>query len=399
MADFTNYITNNGVLIPDTSTLQTDVQQTYKNALGEDLDMSAETPQGRLIEADTLGQKGVLDIQALVANAMNPNTSFGVFLDALCAMTGTTRNYATYTQTLCTLTGVPNATVPAGSQARTNAGDVFALVSDTTLSSTGSATAYMQAVESGPVPCAVNTLTQIVTPVFGWETINNPNAATLGQEQESDTSLRARRVQNLYQGSALLDSIISAVSQVSGVVGVYGYENYTNAVETIGGSITVQPHSIYIVADGGSDEDVAQAIWLHKSLGCGYTGTVTETVTDPSTGVDYQVSFNRPTYTPIQVSITVNVPSASVYDDLEQSVINALLSWANGEVQGVQGLMLNTPVSPFEAAAAVSDQLPDLFVSNVQVGLVSGSLGTSVLPMAVNQRATLAQSNISVTIQ
>ena len=399
MADFTNYITNNGVLIPDTSTLQTDVQQTYKDALGEDLDTSAETPQGRLIEADTLGQKGVLDIQAQIANAMNPNTSFGVFLDALCAMTGTTRNYATYTQTLCTLTGVPNTTIPAGSQARTTAGDVFSLVSDTTLSASGTATAYMQATQSGPVPCAVNTLTQIITPVLGWETINNPNAATLGTEQESDTSLRARRVQNLYQGSALLDSIISAVSQVSGVEGVYGYENYTNAVETIGGSIAVQPHSIYIVADGGADADVAQAIWEKKSLGCGYTGTVTETVTDPSTGIDYDVSFNRPTYTPIQVSITVNVPLAAVTDGLEQSVINALLAWANGEVPGVQGLMLNTSVSPFEAAAAVSDQLPDLFVSNVQVGLVGGSLSTDVLAINVNQRATLAQSNISVTIQ
>lgn len=399
MADFTNYITNNGVLIPDTSNLQSDVQQTYKDALGEDLDTSSETPQGRLIEADTLGQKGVLDIQALVANAMNPNTSFGVFLDALCAMTGTNRQYATYTQSLCTLTGVPNTTIPAGSQARTTAGDVFSLVSNATLSSTGNATAYMQAVESGPVPCAINTLTQIVTPVLGWETINNPNAATLGQAQESDTSLRARRLQNLYQGNALLDSIISAVSQVPGVVGVYGYENYTNAVETIGESIAVQPHSIYIVADGGADADVAQAIWVKKSLGCGYTGTVSQTVTDPLTDVDYQVSFNRPTYTPIQVSITVNVPSASVSEDLQQSVINALLAWANGEVQGVQGLMLNTPVSPFEAAAAVSDQLPDLFVSNVQVGLVGGSLSTNVLTMNVNQRATLAQSNISVTIQ
>ena len=399
MADFTNYITNNGVLIPDTSTLQTDVQQTYKDALGDDLDTSAQTPQGRLIEADTLGQKGVLDIQALVANAMNPNTSFGVFLDALCAMTGTNRQYATYTQTLCTLTGVPNTTVPAGSQARTTAGDVFALVSDTTLSSTGSATAYMKAVESGPVPCAVNTLTQIITPVLGWETISNPNAATIGAEQESDSSLRARRLQNLYKGSALLDSILSAVSQVPGVVGVYGYENYTNVEVTIGGDITVQPHSVYIVVDGGADEAVAQAIWEYKSLGCGYTGTVTETVTDPSTGAEYQVSFNRPTYTPVQVSITVNVHSSSVSDDLEQSVSNALLAWSNGEVPGVQGLMLNTSVSPFEAAAAVSAQLPDLFVKNVQVGLVGGELSTNVLAMNVNQRATLAQANISVTIQ
>ena len=142
MADLSGYITQEGVIIPDTSDLQQEVQQEYVSALGDDLDLSPETPQGRLIEAETLCRKSVLDNNALIANALNPNTSFGVFLDALSALTGTSRRWATHTAVLCTLTGVPDTTVPAGSLARTQAGDAFALVNDTVIGADGTAQEY-----------------------------------------------------------------------------------------------------------------------------------------------------------------------------------------------------------------------------------------------------------------
>ena len=397
MADLNDYITKEGVLVPDTADLKSDVEQEFVTALGQGLDLSPETPQGRQIEAETLARKEVLDNNALIANALNPNTSFGVFLDSLAALTGTTRRWATHTLVLCTVTGSPDTTVPAGSLARTKAGDTFALTNDAVIGANGTVQAFFQAQESGPVPCEVGTLTQIMSPVLGWETVNNPSVAALGTDAESDTSLRQRRQQQLYRGEALLESIKSSVRQVEGVLSVYGYENYTSAVETIDG-ISIQPHSIYIVVDGGKDEDIAEAIYENKSLGCGYTGTEEVTVKG-AFDVPYKVAFNRPDYKPIQISVTVEAPSTSVAVDIEQSVKNALSAWAAGKISGISGLDLGVDVSPFEAGAAVSDYLPDLFVKNVQVGLVSGSLGTAVLNMKVNQKATLAQENITVTVQ
>lgn len=397
MADLKGYTTQNGVLVPDTADLKSDVEQEFSNALGQGLDLSPETPQGRQIEAETLARKEVLDNNALIANALNPNTSFGVFLDALSALTGTTRRWATHTLVLCTLTGSPDTTVPAGSLARTKAGDTFSLTNNAVIGADGTVQAYFQAQESGPVPCEVGTLTQIISPVLGWETVNNPSAAVLGKDPESDTSLRQRRRQQLYRGEALLESIKSAVRQVEGVLSVYGYENYTSAVQTIDG-ISIQPHSIYIVVDGGKDEDIATAIYKNKSLGCGYTGTEEVTVKG-AFDVPYQVAFNRPDYQPIQISVTIEAPSSSATADIEQSVKDALSAWANGEITGISGLDLGVDVSPFEAGAAVSDYLPSLFVKNVQVGLVPGTLGTAVLDMKVNQKATLSQENITVTVQ
>ncbi len=397
MADLNDYITKEGVLVPDTAELKSDVEQEFTNALGEGLDLSAETPQGRQIEAETLSRKAVLDNNALIANALNPNTSFGVFLDALSALTGTTRKQATHTLALCTLTGLPDTTIPAGSLARTQAGATFSLTSDAVISSDGTVQAYFQAQESGPVPCEVDTLKQIISPVLGWETVNNPTAAILGTDTEGDTALRRRRQEQLYRGEALLDSIISAVKQVDGVLSVYGYENYTSAIQTVDG-ISIQPHSIYVVVDGGTDNDIAQAIFKHKSLGCGYTGDEEVTVIG-AFDTPYKVAFSRPDYQSIQISVTVASPSSSVEENIEQSIKDALSAWANGEIEGISGLNLGVDVSPFEAGAAVSQLLPDLFVKNVQVGLVSGTLGTEVLEMKVNQKATLSQENITVTVQ
>lgn len=397
MADLMGYTTQNGVLVPDTAELKSNVEQEFTNALGQGLDLSPETPQGRLIEAETLARKAVLDNNALIANALNPNTSFGVLLDALAALTGTTRRWATHTLVLCTLTGTPNTTVPAGSLARTQAGDTFSLTDDAVIGADGTVKAYFQAQESGPVPCEVGTLTQIMSPVLGWETLNNPSGATLGTVTESDSSLRKRRQQQLYRGSALLNSISSAVKNVDGVLSVYADENYTSVVKTVDG-ISIQPHSIYIVADGGADDDIAQAIWQHKSLGCGYTGTQEVTVVGDF-GTPYKVAFNRPDYQPIQISVSVATPTSGMTADIEQGVKDALSAWVNGEIAGISGLGLGVDVSPFEAASAISAYLPDLFVKNVQVGLVSGALGTAVLAMKVNQKATLAQENITVTVQ
>mgnify|MGYP006974687605 CR=1 FL=1 len=49
MAELYSYINSSGVIVPDTEDLQSEVEQEYKDTFGEDLDVTPETPQGRLI--------------------------------------------------------------------------------------------------------------------------------------------------------------------------------------------------------------------------------------------------------------------------------------------------------------------------------------------------------------
>lgn len=391
-----NYIEQNGVLVPDTSSLLEDVKSEYKQALGEDLDTSSATPQGRLIEAETLARKGVLDNCAKVANTINPLSSFGKFLDALCALTGTYRRQATKTQVLATISGQPGATIPAGSQAKTEAGDLFQIVNSYTFTESGTANRYFEAVETGPVPCVVGTLNQIVSPVIGWETITNPAAAVIGQETESDTKLKQRRTNDLFKGTALLQSIKSAILGVPGVLSCFGVENYDNISKTVAGK-TIPAHSIWFVVDGGADEDVANALFDNKSLGCGYVGDVSVNITGEF-GQTYSVKFDKPTYVPVETTITVKNPTSTSAEDIQDQVKKAVEAWALGSVQGVDGLSLGTNVSPFEIAAAVSAQIPDLFVSNVTIAEQGETQGTSNIEIAENEKATIEEEDITVVV-
>lgn len=393
---FQQYTTSNGIIVPDTSEIKEQVQNEFQGALGTDLSLDDSTPQGRLIETETISRKAVLENNAYMANQLNPSTSSGMFLDATCALVGVVRKSATHTQVLATVTGVAGTVIPAGSQAKTSGGDMFEIINAYTIPAGGTGTVYFRAVNEGPVACAIGTLNQIVTSVLGWETINNPVAAVIGVDTESDYDLRLRRSKNLYHGSALLRSIESALLKVDGVLSVFPAENETNGTKSIDNK-TLVAHSIWIVVDGGADEDVAQAIWEHKSLGCAYNGNEEVTVYGPY-NVPYTVKFDRPTYQPIQIAVTVTSPLTIETQDVVEEVKSALSAWALGEIPGVDGLALGVDVSPFEAASAITAQIPDLFVNSVQVALVGESLGTSTVPMKVYEKATLDPENISVTV-
>lgn len=397
MANY-RYITDKGVIVPDTADLLETVQSEYKQALGKDLNLNPSTPQGRLIEAETASRTQLLEATAIMSNVINPAKSFGIYLDALCALSGITRIAGSSSRVLASIQGVPGTVIAANSRAKNTLGSVWYLENAVTIPATGVQTAYFLSEELGPVDCPVGSLTSIVDAILGWETITNNLPAESGVLPESDEELRQRRKQNLYRGAALIPSIKARLGLVPNIRSSFVYENYTSAPITYQG-ITINAHSIYAVADGGTDQDVAQALFESKSDGCGYTGNVTVNVKDSSYGIDYPVSFNRPTQIPVTVAITVNVSGNSgISAGLAEAVKNAILAYEAGEVDQVDGLQVGTDVSPFEIASAVSIQIPDIFVSSVKVAKTGQTPATDVIPLNINQVATIGADDITVTV-
>jgi len=166
------YIDKTGVITSDTADLKTTVQDEWKGALGEDMNVADETPQGVLITAEVTARKAVIDNNVQLANQINPNEAGGVFLDAICALTGLERAVATRSLIPgVVLTGVPGAIIPEGSQAETTDGDLFKLVGNVLLPISGTTTASFESVEFGAIAAAAATLTTIKTAVIGWETV------------------------------------------------------------------------------------------------------------------------------------------------------------------------------------------------------------------------------------
>ena len=133
MADVYDYINSTGVIVPDTVDILAEVQSEYQNALGSDLVVTPDTPQGVLINAEALSRAAVAANNANLANQINPNLSGGNFLDALMSLTGMQRTVATPSVVPnVSLAGIPGTIIPAGSQAQTAAGDIFQSVSTVT---------------------------------------------------------------------------------------------------------------------------------------------------------------------------------------------------------------------------------------------------------------------------
>lgn len=390
------YVTTTGVIVPDTADIKAGVQAEWKVALGDDLDVSDSSPQGVLIAAETASRRAVAENNAALANQINPNLSGGVFLDGICALTGLERTGASRsTVSSTTVTGVPGTIIPAGSVAQTSAGDKFATAGAVTIPDSGSTTADFIAVETGAVPCPAGALTQIVTAVLGWESVTNPNAATLGTAKQSDPALRGKRRNTLaLQGTSLAEAITSALYNVPGVTSLSFRENTEKVDQTIDG-IFLKANSVWACVHGGADADVAAALLGNKSAGCGWNGATTVNVVEAASGQTYAVKFDRATEVPIKARFTVKVSAATV--DAQTAVRAAVAAWAALADDGKPGLRTGGNVSPFDMAAAVNAAVAGIYVAKVELTTIAAdNFAVAELVMALNQVPTLSPSAVAV---
>lgn len=397
MADTYEYLTDTGVIVPDTDAVLATVEQEYRDALGQNLIVTPNTPQGVLIAAETTARQSVIRNNAALANQINPDIAGGVFLDALWRLTGGQRGVAlpSFVGGVA-LTGVPGTLVPAGSAALTVNGDRFLSVADVTLGAGGSALADFQSEASGPIPAPVGALSSIETAVLGWETVTNPTAATLGQARETDSAARLRRRSTLAaQGVALPEAITSALHNVPGVQSLVFRENVKDTAQVIDG-VNLAAHSVYAVVSGGTDADVAASLLASKSMGCNWNGATTVNVTDPASGQVYAVQFDRPTPVPILARVTIKGGAVS---DPVGVVQSALVAYASGALDGERGFVVGGAVSPFELGGAVNRQTPGMYVQKVEVALAStGVYQAAEIAMTIQQIATLQAASITVVV-
>ena len=398
MAYYT-FTTSNGVFVVDTAGLQDEVIAEFKAAFGADLVTTPDTPQGVLITAETLARVGALTNTALIANQINPNVAEGVFLDAIWALTGGRRVPATKTRvTGVLLTGVAGAIIPSGALAAVStSGEQFALVSSVLLDIAGQGVGDFLAVNTGQIECNPNTLTVVVTGAIGWETVTNPTAGAGGSAVESDElSRRRRRVTLALQGVALGEAIYSGLNELPDTKSVSFRENFTNAPVVIDG-INLVAHSMWACVDGATDDDVAKVILNKKSLGCDMNGATSVPIVDPITGQTYTIKFDRPT--PVPVMCRVFVKNTGGIGDPIAVVKQAILNYAAGLVNSENGFTLGTQVSSFELAGAINFVAPTLFLTQLDVALLSGSpVWLNLLPIGIDEKATITESNIAVTL-
>lgn len=91
LTDIYQYQSNTGLVIPDTSNVQSQVIEGLKNVFGADFEYIPETPNGLLVDALTQLIKQFIGITAQNVNGLNVTTSIGSWLDAIGRLFGVER--------------------------------------------------------------------------------------------------------------------------------------------------------------------------------------------------------------------------------------------------------------------------------------------------------------------
>jgi hypothetical protein len=394
-----------GLVLPTEPAILTGCQQDLNAAFGGNLNPALNTPQGQWATSEAAIIANANASIANIVNGVNPATSSGFMQDAIGRLYFLTRNPGLPTTVTATCIGLPGTVIPVGAQAADTSGNLYVCTGAQIIPIGGSVSAQFQNVVLGPIACPANTLTTIYQSIPGWDTVNNAGAGVLGANVETPAAFEFRREQTIAANSnGALQSVYGAVFALPGIVDVFAVENATTSAITgaIGGnpnstSYSVAANSIYVAVVGGTQSQIAQAIWTKKSPGCNTDGNTSTTVTDTNYSLpqpSYTIKYNTPTNTNIYFAATLasNSGLPGNYKTLIQNAIIAQFLGQTGNARariGSQILAAN-----YYGAVLALGAIYQL--TSIVIGFTS-SPASSSLQMGIDQMPVTIAANITVS--
>jgi uncharacterized phage protein gp47/JayE len=341
-------------------------------------------------------------------SACDPDTAIGQGLNNLSAINEVFRKDATFSTSSVNISGIDGTTVASGKTVRSKSdGSLWSIDSGVTIS--GLTQANVTCLTPGSQSASAGDLSIIADPVGGWQSVTNPNAAILGDNEESDSELRIRRKNEVAkQSNNQLDSIRAAVSGLDGVTHLLVDENEELAADANG--VLGKSYIVFVV--GGDNNEIAKAMAGKKNPGCGqnFSNTTFQNkevinTTTPEHGAPFRATFFRPEAKTVYVDVKVK-ETGSLSSSAASDIENAIVEYANATLfGGVTGLgfdgtgfdigenvpagKLHTPVNKIVAENG--------YVESIDVSLTDGGTG-QIVSIAYGELATFSQGDIKVTI-
>jgi len=296
------YLTTSGLEIPTVVSLKTQLGDDAKGTVDALIATEADSVAGEHDGIVASHLREGWEVIKIAYDGLDPNAAEDQRLDALCAITGTTRNPATYT----TFKGANALTVELDDGAEVEAGvTMFALgaspetrfvATENFTNETGVTDTFPIEARSeflGPVVANAGTVTVIATPATGLVSVTNTLDGTIGANIEGNVGLRRRRRAELRAlggtTAPALEAALLAYVDAEGnhpILAVEIIDNDDDVTDKLG----VPPHSFEVILwDGVSaavpDEDIWAIIKKHKPNGVKSFGETT----DPT----FKYSFTR----------------------------------------------------------------------------------------------------------
>ncbi len=178
---------------------------------------------------------------------------------------------------------------------------------------------------------------------------------------------------------------------LSDIQRVKGYENTSSVTDDNG----IPGHSICMVVEGGKEREIAEAIYSHKTPGCGTYG---ETLVNVASvyGFETPIYYQKLKYVDMQMRIQVKALSGSFTTEVQENIKNQIIDYLNGLQIGDDVIVSSLW---YAALLAQPDPLSPVFsVTGIEIGRAGGSISASDLAIPFDSAASISKENIVITV-
>lgn len=390
-------ITDQGIIAPSTQEVLNGVWAMFREAFGDDLNQSQDTPQGQLVVSLTAIIQDERNQMIQLMNQIDPQYSRGIWQDAIGELYFLTRQQNTFSTAPITLEGLVGTVVPTGFQIGDQAGNIWETTGDFIIDTGGSITGTVQCLTAGAIEAAPNTITNIIVALSGLDRVTNPSAATVGLDEESRENFEIRREESVAANAKNTDAAVrGAIANLPSVVDVWVKSNPTD--ETVNFGSTNYPvirNSILISVVGGTDYDIAWQALVKAGTGCSFNGntevTVYDTDTFPVDAPDYQVKFLRSSTVTVKYRVKVEDFASMSYQD-EQDIKNAIL---NSLKTGKTRARIAQNIRAAQYFPVVINAT-DLSIVDVEISIDGGTTWVNAAQLGVDQFPNTTAFDITV---
>ena len=396
MTYFKPYVDSTGLHIPTYNDILEDMIAAMKQIYGDDIYLDNSSPDYQLLSIFALKQSDTLQAMAYAYNARSPETAIGASLDSVVKLNGIKRKVASQSTCQVKITGTPFTQIVDGA-VRDRAGLTWDLPSNVVIDFSGTTYTVATCRTAGAVSALAGDIAQIETPTYGWVSVTNEVAAVLGNAQETDAQLRERQtISTANPSQTMLDGTKGAIAALKNVYRYAVYENDTNVSSvTEDNPYGLPAHSVTCVVEGGTDEDVAEAIFLHKGIGCYTNGDVAVEYTDQNDYIN-RVRFFRPVYKDIFVKVVLKKYTGYI-STMTVKVREAVYNY-------LAALTIGSDVSASVLSNIITDCNPSLTkpifgIKELKLGLSKSSMAAQDIDIGFKEIPNPAYENIEVTLE
>ena len=380
----------NGFKAESFTEILTRLSNGLKNIYGQDINLDQDSPDGQQLGIQANIISDFQDLALYIYNSMDPDLADGANFDKLLKLLARTRLPSSRSTVDIEMVLNKTVSIPASYTIKDLNNQNWIIGTAQTLDA-GTHLVSFYSEDWGNITAEPNTINEQVTILTEVVSINNPESAISGRDEESIVQVRERRNKILeINASSTIGSIIGKILDLNGVVDAVPYENMTKIYDPVR---DIQPNSYWIVVKGGDIAQISEIIAKDKTGGTGLKGQVETVYIEKFVRKDgsvrefyHDVKFDRPTEVSIHIKFKVSRKISTQSIDIEH--IKDTL--ANKEFYIAQNITVTELYSTIYSAAT------NYIATDLEVSKDGVTWSSVLLEAGYDEEFIIEKSNIEI---